>query len=176
MWEYAIWIGVYMLCNMLNYLRTFRSSQMFMNCYVSMLYTSRYNLLLTILIILHLTEQFCITTTHLIQTHNKGIVIYVNCMIVNATRQGHTNHIVLPGHIPVPHFRSSMVFPWHVLPWNRGSGSLHNLDLDWIPLPHVTVHVDQPSQFAHRPSTSGTIYTLNKICKFNIRHWFKRQT
>ena len=163
MWEYAIWIGVYMLCNILNYLRTFRSSQMFMNCYVSMLYTSRYNLLLTILIILHLTEQFCITTTHLIRTHKKDIVIYVNYMIVNATRQGNTNNIVLPGHIPVPHFRSSMVFPWHALPLNRGSGSLHNLDLDWIPPPHVRVHVDQPDQFDHRPSTAGTIYTINNL-------------
>ena len=60
----------------------------------------------------------------------------------------------LPGHLADLHFRVCFILPAQSLPPWAGAGSVHVLDRDWLPSPHVTeqeLHAFQADQF---PSTS----------------------
>ena len=61
------------------------------------------------------------------------------------------NHLCIPGHPFVLHVGSSVEGPGQVLPPLAGLGFVHDLDLDFVPPPHVAVQDDQPLQPVQAP-------------------------
>jgi len=63
-------------------------------------------------------------------------------------------HVMLPGHgMDVSHLFKALSSPGQCLPPCIGAGLLHSRDLRWVPIPHVTEHIDQSNQSLQPPST-----------------------
>ena len=64
-------------------------------------------------------------------------------------------HLRLPGHPFVLHFGVTVEGPGHVFPPLAGLGFVQDLDLDFVPPPHVAVQDDQPLQSVQAPCTDS---------------------
>ena len=64
-------------------------------------------------------------------------------------------HLRLPGHPFVLHFGDTVEGPGHVFPPLAGLGFVQDLDLDFVPPPHVAVQDDQPLQAVQAPCTDS---------------------
>ena len=64
-------------------------------------------------------------------------------------------HFRLPGHPFVLHFGVTVEEPGHVFPPLAGLGFVQDLDLYFVPPPHVAVQDDQPPQSVQAPCTDS---------------------
>jgi len=64
-------------------------------------------------------------------------------------------HLRLPGHPFVLHFGVTVEGPGHVFPPLAGLGFVQDLDLYFVPPPHVAVQDDQPFQPVQAPCTDS---------------------